>query len=125
MAGYVDSTEQLVTEGFVHDITRSVDFYSRLGFELTEDKGDFVALSWEGHQLFLDQRSEGSEDPEFTQANIRVMVPDVDRYWDMAREIGARVLNPIANRGYGLRDFTIADPDGFGLRFATRLSDDR
>jgi hypothetical protein len=35
--------------------------------------------------------------------------------------MGARVLAPIADRDYGLRDFTIADPDGFGIRFATRI----
>jgi hypothetical protein len=27
----------------------------------------------------------------------------------------------VADRDYGLRDFTIADPDGFGIRFATRI----
>jgi hypothetical protein len=31
------------------------------------------------------------------------------------------VLAPIADRDYGLRDFTIADPDGFGVRFGTRI----
>jgi hypothetical protein len=28
---------------------------------------------------------------------------------------------PVSDRYYGLRDFTIADPDGFGIRFATVL----
>ena len=37
-------------------------------------------------------------------------------------EVYARVIKPIADRYYGLRDFTIADPDGFGLRFGTSLS---
>jgi hypothetical protein len=49
------------------------------------------------------------------------MVPDVDNYWALAQKIGAQVLRPLENRSYGLRDFTIAGPDGFGLRFATRL----
>ena len=30
---------------------------------------------------------------------------------------------PIADRYYGLREFSIADPDGFGVRFATALSE--
>jgi len=38
------------------------------------------------------------------------------------QQLGARVIKPIADRYYGLRDFTIADPDGFGLRFGTRLT---
>jgi hypothetical protein len=28
---------------------------------------------------------------------------------------------PIGDRYYGLRDFTIRDPDGFGVRFASVL----
>jgi hypothetical protein len=37
------------------------------------------------------------------------------------RKRWALVLAPIANRDYGLRDFTILDLDGFGVRFASRL----
>ncbi len=50
------------------------------------------------------------------------MVPNVDDIWELAEEIGATVLSPIEDRRYGLRDFTIVDPDGFGIRFGTRLS---
>jgi uncharacterized glyoxalase superfamily protein PhnB len=49
------------------------------------------------------------------------MVPDVDECWKLANEIGARIIIPLADRYYGLRDFTIADPDGFGVRFASEL----
>ena len=129
MSGYVDPTEQLVTEIVVRDIRRSTDFYRRLGFELLRDGGDFVELTWEDHRLFLAELSAfhdaGAVEPaasrSFPAANVRVMVPDVDRRWQVANEIGARVVIPIADRYYGLRDFTIADPDGFGVRFATTL----
>jgi hypothetical protein len=47
------------------------------------------------------------------------MVGDVDAYWALARELEAPVLQPIEDRDYGLRDFTIVDPDGFGVRFAS------
>ena len=57
--------------------------------------------------------------PKFPIANIRIMVPNVDHYWKRAKEIGAKVVIPIADRYYGLRDFIISDPDGFGIRFAT------
>jgi uncharacterized glyoxalase superfamily protein PhnB len=59
--------------------------------------------------------------PRFPRASVRVMVPDVDHYWKLANEIGAQIVVPIADRYYGLRDFTIADPDGFGVRFARML----
>jgi catechol 2,3-dioxygenase-like lactoylglutathione lyase family enzyme len=129
MSRYVDSTEQLVTEIMVRDIKRSTEFYCRLGFALLRDGGDFVELTWEEHQLFLDERSDSHEGDQatlyaplqFPPANIRVMVPNVDDYWRLAQDLSARIVAPIADRSYGLRDFTIADPDGFGVRFASIL----
>jgi catechol 2,3-dioxygenase-like lactoylglutathione lyase family enzyme len=133
MKYYVDSTEQLVTEIFVKNIRVSVSFYQRLGFQLLRDGGDFVELTWEEHRLFLAEIS-AVHDAElkptdlhssgiYPVANVRVMVADVDSYWSMVQQMGARVILPIADRYYGLRDFTIADPDGFGVRFASRLND--
>ena len=129
MSVYVDPREQLVTEIVVRDIRHSVDFYSRLGFELLRDGGDFVELTWEDHRLFLAELSAFHEvhdvelpaPPKFPLANVRVMVPNVDEYWRLANEIGAQIIAPIADRYYGLRDFIIADPDGFGVRFASTL----
>ena len=131
MNRYVDSTEQLVTEIVVRDIGGSAAFYCRLGFVLLRDGGDFVELAWEDHRLFLAEvsafqgvdRVELSEPTRFPPANIRVMVPKVDEYWQLALESGARIVVPIGDRYYGLRDFTIADPDGFGIRFATNLQE--
>jgi catechol 2,3-dioxygenase-like lactoylglutathione lyase family enzyme len=124
---YVDPTEQLVCEVVVRDIKRSVAFYRSLGFELLRDAGDFVELTWEAHRLFLAETSafQGVERPEpvqpaeFPVANVRVMVPNVDDCWKVANDVGAPVVVPIGDRYYGLRDFTIADPDGFGIRFAS------
>src|SRR5207247_2439080 len=129
MGRYVDATEQLVTEIVVRDIRRSVDFYRALGFELLRHGGDFVELTWEDHRLFLAEISAFRDagvaalvtPPPFPLANIRVMVPDVDEYWKLANEIDAKIIIPIADRYYGLRDFTIADPDGFGVRFSSVL----
>lgn len=126
---YVDSTEQLVTEIMVKDIHRSTNFYRRLGFELLRDGGDFVELIWEDHRFFLAETSAVRDidpvnlptHPGFPIANVRVMVRDVDQFWKLANDIGAEIVVPIADRYYGLRDFTIADPDGFGVRFASNL----
>ena len=125
MTRYVEPTEQLVTAMFVRDIRRSVEFYRKLGFELVRDDGGFVELAWEGHLLFFNDafKNELPASPGPLHGNIRVMVPNVDDYWALAQEMGARVLWPITDRPYGLRDFMVADPDGFGVRFATHLSD--
>ena len=129
MSPYVEPTEQLVTEIVVGDIGRSVRFYVLLGFTLLRDGGDFVELTWDDHRLYLAEPSafhgaghaEPPPPPKFPRANVRVMVPNVDDYWIKAKELGAEIVTPIADRYYGLRDFTIADPDGFGIRFASRL----
>ena len=123
MTTYVPAVQQLVVEIFVRDAMRAKAFYQKLGFEVSEDRGTFVVLTWEGHELFLDERAGLPAPPSIPQANVRVMVADVDAYWARARAMGAQVLAPIADRDYGLRDFTILDPDGFGLRFGSRLQD--
>jgi catechol 2,3-dioxygenase-like lactoylglutathione lyase family enzyme len=122
MPRYVEPTEQLVVEVFVRDMQRSKAFYLELGFELVEDRGQFVDLAWEGHHLYLDERDDLPQlQPGVPMANVRIMVPDVDAYWARAVAGEAQVLAPIADRDYGLRDFNILDPDGVGLRFASRL----
>jgi catechol 2,3-dioxygenase-like lactoylglutathione lyase family enzyme len=121
MSHYVDSTEQLVVELFVRDLGRSMAFYRALGFDLLAQHGRFASLTWEDHRLFLDERDDLPEPPAVPVMNVRVMVADVDQVWRRVGELGLRVVAAIADRPYGLRDFTIADPDGFGVRFATRL----
>ena len=128
---YVDSTEQLVTEIVVRDIKESTRFYRDLGFRVVRDAGDFVELSWEDHLLFIAEISayheidgENIKLPEqssFPLANLRIMVPNVDAYWRRIKEMGAQIIIPVADRYYGLRDFIVTDPDGFGVRFASPL----
>ena len=119
-APYVPTSQQLVAEIYVRSLDRALDFYQRLGFQLLGRKDGFATVAWEGHELFLDERPHHVPPPS-PQANVRVMVPDVDQWWRRAMDMGARVLAPIGDRDYGLRDFTIADLDGFGIRFGTRI----
>ncbi len=121
MPTYVPPTEQLVVEVYARDLYRSLEFYRALGFEVQSAEDDFVVLAWEHHRFFLEPRPDLPAPIDQPQANVRIMVPDVDRYWIIAQQIGARVIKPIEDRYYGLRDFTITDPDGFGLRFGSRL----
>ena len=46
------------------------------------------------------------------------MVTDVDALWRKANQLQLRIGTTIDDRPYGLRDFVIVDPAGFGLRFA-------
>jgi len=121
LSRYVEPTHQLVVEVMVRDLAVSRAFYERLGFGVIREDGSFLELGWEGHLFFLAECQDLPPPSAVPAANVRVMVPDVDRWWAAAREMGAPVVSPIGDRDYGLRDFTIADPDGFGLRFASWL----
>ncbi len=114
---------QLVVEVFVRDLEHSLQFYESLGFRRVEMHARFASLAFEHHLLFLDERPGlGETPPGGPRANVRIMIPDVDAAWARAQALGAPVAQPLADRSYGLRDFTIVDPDGFGVRFATRLT---
>jgi catechol 2,3-dioxygenase-like lactoylglutathione lyase family enzyme len=123
MPTYVPSTSQLVIEIFVRDLERALSFYEGLGFKRVEMHDRFVSLAWEEHQLFLDEHTDPPPAPDGPpRVNVRVMVRDVNAAWERACALGAPVAQPVADRTYGLRDFTIVDPDGFGVRFASRLT---
>jgi catechol 2,3-dioxygenase-like lactoylglutathione lyase family enzyme len=117
-------TEQLVVEVIVRDLDRSLAFYTALGFTLERRDGGFAALKWGARWLFLDQRDDLPVQVGPSRANVRIVTADVDRVWATALRLGIPVERPIADRYYGLRDFTVRDPDGFGLRFATPLATD-
>ena len=109
--------DELVVEVFVTDLDRSLAVYTALGFKLERRDGHFAALSWEGREFFLDQRSD-LPSIDASRTNVRILTSDVDAMWDLTQRLGLRAEQPIADRYYGLRDFTVLDPDGFGLRFA-------
>jgi catechol 2,3-dioxygenase-like lactoylglutathione lyase family enzyme len=118
---YVESAVQLVTELSVRDVRRSLSFYEALGFQAQRVETTFAAAAWEDHQFFLSQDGLLLEPLAAPIVNVRVMLPDVDRVWQRVVEMQLPVAAPIGDRSYGLRDFTVTDPDGYGLRFATWL----
>lgn len=118
---FTSATQQLVVELYVRDVRASSEFYQRLGFRVERAEDHFIALNWERSRLLLEEIPGQPPPPHTVVANIRILVPDVDRYWTLCQELGLRILKPIEDRYYGLRDFTAVSPDGLGLRFATPI----
>jgi catechol 2,3-dioxygenase-like lactoylglutathione lyase family enzyme len=113
---------QLVAEFSVSDLAKSRAFYEGLGFKVSHQEKSFLELQWiDGHKLFLSQIPAAGAPPAKPTVNLRVGVANADEYWKRAEAMQARVVTPIGDRFYGERDFLIADPDGFGLRFASLL----
>ena len=111
-----------MVEIMVQDLDRSLALYTALGFKLERRDGGFASLRWEDRRLFLDQSSNLPSLTGPARGNVRILTSDVDAVWAVAQRLGLPVERSIADRFYGLRDFTVLDPDGFGLRFASPLS---
>jgi catechol 2,3-dioxygenase-like lactoylglutathione lyase family enzyme len=102
------------------DLDRSITFYLSIGFELLRRTGGFAVVHWQGQRLFLAENVHAPVAPRWT--NLRIMVDDVDALWRRTTALGITPMHPICDRFYGLRDFTLADPSGFEIRFAQALS---
>lgn len=113
--------EQLVIELAVCNLERSLLLYAALGFRLERRDRGFAALSFDERRLFLDEQEDLAPVQGRSRANVRIIVPDVDAVWERVQALGLAVEQPLGDRYYGLRDFTIRDLDGHGLRFASPL----
>ncbi len=125
MSGYVSPGEQLVVALYVQDIGEAMNFYEGLGFKVARNEGTFVELRWDETPLFLVEMEQVAAAPPRRFGDLRIMVPDVDHYWDLARQRGLKIIRPIQSRNYGLRDFIISGPGGLAIRFAARVSDQK
>lgn len=123
--------DQLVLEIYCRDIAASTAFLTGLGFRVDRAEPHFVELRWGRSSIYLEQVTDapGALDaalPNHGQvANVRVMVPDVDDAYRRAVARGCTILRGLQEQYYGLKDFTVAGPDGVGLRFATPLPQGR
>jgi catechol 2,3-dioxygenase-like lactoylglutathione lyase family enzyme len=123
MQAYVSAREQLMVEVYVRNLQTSSEFYRRFGFEVVSQEGAFMTLKWENIPLAIKEMPSAPPPLPYPVCTLRIMVPNVDTYWQLAQQMDASVLWPIADREYGLRDFAITGPDGVGLCFATCLAD--
>ena len=97
----------------VTDMDRSIAYYEEaLGFRLawrTED-GTLAALaSGEIEMLLLSPWSSDAPPPRFS---AYAYVDDPDGLCAEYEQAGADIVDPVASRSYGMRDFVVRDPDG-------------
>jgi catechol 2,3-dioxygenase-like lactoylglutathione lyase family enzyme len=118
----------------VSNVERSVAFYvDILGFArgmTVPDQSPFVfaAVTSGPVEIFLNDRSTVTkESPQMTGLafgggnTMFVEVTGVDALHD-AISARVKVIMPLVTQWYGLREFAIADPDGYVITFAERVS---
>ena len=100
---------------FVRDVVAAVDFYTKkLGFTQGFLWGDptptFAGVNLGDVQIFLEQGN-----PNGTVLSF--VVGNADELLEYQRANGAEVVEPIADRPYGVRDYAVRDLDGNYLSF--------
>lgn len=133
-------TAALVPELDVADLETSLAFYvGLLGFQIRHARPEeaFAYLEREGAELMLEQadgpgrrfRTAPLERPFGRGINLQIRVADVDGLFGRLRAAGHRPLIDLEERWYragdrqlGNRQFVVADPDGYLLRFFSDLA---
>jgi catechol 2,3-dioxygenase-like lactoylglutathione lyase family enzyme len=109
-------TEQGVVEIICVDLDPMLEFYLDLGFRIERQSDSFAVLCGYSIRLFLEENPKASTGKRWV--NIRLLVANIDLVRKYVREIGIACTEEIADRSYGIRDFTVADPSGLDIRFA-------
>ena len=113
-------TISAVTLG-VTDMTRSVAFYSALGFRVRYGGPDATFTSFELHDGYLNLGVRDEPvDPGW--GRIVLYVGDVDAVYARVIEVGLEPAAAPRDAPWGERFFHIRDPDGHELSFARPLT---
>lgn len=97
----------------VSDMQRSIDYYQEaLGLRVAWQTADghLAAMASGGIEILLLTRWEGSDPPPPQSAYV--YVEDPDALCAEYESAGGVVIEPVASRPYGMRDFVVSDPDG-------------
>lgn len=123
----------------VKDLQVSIEFYvNKLGFKLGfEDEGAFAGLFRDGCCIYLGQKEEQAVDLRNVSAktvddgfasydlHINCEPGTIDDLWREYRDAGATIHESFeegpVDRDYGMRDFSVFDPDGYDLVFAALI----
>lgn len=103
---------------YVMNVDASLEFYTRvLGFTVCFRSGTYAGLQLGKQELHL---TDPSEPRQVAGAGSAYVICDaVDSYFETISAAGAVPRSQPQDRGYGLRDFALLDPDGNQLTFGS------
>ena len=122
----------------VTDMAAGIAFYrDRLGFTIERggpEDGN-VALSFGDARIMLDSVPTEFYSASYNEAitqrvgassptALYIEAPDLDAYYERLKSDGIEIVDPIADRPWGQREFTVADPQGNWLSFWRALDPD-
>ena len=129
MTSHHELLAKVAPEFFVRDVGAAVRFYvEKLGFVVLRQEPVFAVVALGDAHVLLAHESIAADLEQLATTtrgagvNVRIMVDNVDAVYERAKANGVRIVHDIADRPYGLRDFILADEDGFMLRFAQAIA---
>jgi uncharacterized glyoxalase superfamily protein PhnB len=81
-------------------------------------------MTFDGDSVMLGHVGQDYRSPEgVPSAFVFILVADVDAHFAQACRAGARILAPPADKPYGQRQYTAADPEGHHWSFSEQVRD--
>jgi catechol 2,3-dioxygenase-like lactoylglutathione lyase family enzyme len=106
----------------VTDIPTAVEFYiKKLGFQQAFTWGEpqtFAGVNLGKVQMFL---AKGTPTPSPDTGAVYFLVGDADQLYEFHRANRVEIAQPIDDRPYGIRDYTVRDLHGYHLVFGHHL----
>lgn len=105
---------------YVRSVPKSVAFYQKLGFDLTDEiEGVAIVTAPGGGHLKLHPVPEGGSTVS-EGINLYFTVRDVDAHFDRANDAGIEFDFPPTTMSWGARHSYVIDPDGHTISFVQR-----
>lgn len=101
----------------VHDLTASAKFFQDLGFRIVQEPEGWIFASRDNTMVMLgecrDAISPGALGDHSYFGYLRV--DDADAFYEEVKAAGARILSQIETKPWGMREFSVASPEGHRL----------
>jgi uncharacterized glyoxalase superfamily protein PhnB len=109
----------------VVDIQAAIEYYEKkLGFHVEFSLGEppvFAAVIRTGIVIYLKQIGQPEPSRQFkadgNHYDAFIFTNDAEALYQEYVESGANILEPLADTDYGMKEFLVADPDGYLIRF--------
>jgi catechol 2,3-dioxygenase-like lactoylglutathione lyase family enzyme len=114
--------EQIHAGLAVSDLPAAIEYYvTKLGFRQAFTWGDpptFAGVNLDEVQMFL---AKGTPTPSAETGAVYFLVGDADQLYEFHRANGVEIAQAVADRSYGIRDYTVRDLNGYYLVFGHHL----